>query len=135
MRLISRRALEAESLNITPLIDVVFLLIIFFLVATSFHRVQRELEVNLPKSKVAKEVSMEIQPISVTVSRDGTITMGDEVVPLKELPERLSAAVASVRNPRVFVRGDAKTFHENIVNVLSACQEAGIRDVSLSTEE
>jgi biopolymer transport protein ExbD len=61
--------------------------------------------------------------------------MGDEVVPLKELPERLSAAVASVRNPRVFVRGDAKTFHENIVNVLSACQEAGIRDVSLSTEE
>ena len=135
MRLISRRALEAESLNITPLIDVVFLLIIFFLVATSFHRVQRELEVNLPKSKVAKEVSMEIQPISITVSRDGTITMGDEVVPLKELPERLSAAVASVRNPRVFVRGDAKTFHENIVNVLSACQEAGIRDVSLSTEE
>jgi biopolymer transport protein ExbD len=135
MRLISRRALEAESLNITPLIDVVFLLIIFFLVATSFQRIQRELQVNLPKSKVAKEVSMEIQPISVTVSRDGTITMGDEVVPLKELPERLSAAVASVRNPRVFVRGDAKTFHENIVNVLSACQEAGIRDVSLSTEE
>jgi biopolymer transport protein ExbD len=135
MRLISRKALEAESLNITPLIDVVFLLIIFFLVATSFQRIQRELQVDLPKSKVAKEVSMEIQPISVTVSRDGTITMSNEVVPLKELPERLSAAVASVRNPRVFVRGDAKTFHENIVNVLSACQEAGIKDVSLSTEE
>ena len=135
MRLLSRRTLETEALDLTPLIDVVFLLIIFFLVATSFQRVQRELRVDLPKSKTAKKVSMEIKPISVTVSREGVITMGDEVVPLEDLPKRLSEAVASVREPRVFVRGDAKTFHENIVDVLSACQGAGIMDVSLATEE
>ena len=135
MRIISKETSEAESLNITPLIDVVFLLIIFFLVATSFQRIQRELEVDLPSAKTAATVSTDIQPIAVTVSKDGTITMAEKEVLLEDLPERLRAAVASARKPRVFVRGDAKTFHENIIDVLSACQEAGITDVSLATEE
>ncbi len=135
MRITPRKTSEAESLNMTPLIDIVFLLIIFFLVATSFQRIQRELQVDLPEARAAEAVSLDIQPISVTVSRDGTITMAEEEIPLEELPERLRDAVASAKKPRVFIRGDAKTFHENIVAVLSACQEAGITDVSLATEE
>jgi len=135
MRLYARKSGEAESLNITPLIDVVFLLLIFFLVATSFQRIQKELEVDLPSAKTAGSVSMDIQPIAVTVSKDGKITMAEKEVSLDELPGRLRAAVASAKKPRVFVRGDAKTYHENVVAVLSACQEAGITDVSLATEE
>lgn len=135
MRISARKTGEAESLNVTPLIDVVFLLLIFFLVATSFQRIQRELEVDLPGAKAAGSVSMDIQPIAVTISKDGKITMAEKEVPLDELPGRLRDAVASAKKPRVFVRGDAKTYHENVVAVLSACQEAGITDVSLATEE
>lgn len=135
MRIIPRKMSEAESLNMTPLIDVVFLLLIFFLVATSFQRIQRELQVDLPSAKAAGTVSMDIRPIAVTVSRDGKVTMAEKEVPIDELPERLREAVASAKKPRVFVRGDAKAFHEDIVLVLSACQEAGITDVSLATEE
>jgi len=134
MRLSLKKTLEDEGLNLTPLIDVVFNLLIFFLVATSFQRIQRELQVDLPKAKAAGTVSMEIQPISVTVDKEGVVTMGERKITIEELPKRLREAVASARKPRIFVRGDAKTFHEHIVAVLSACQEAGITDVSLATE-
>jgi biopolymer transport protein ExbD len=135
MRLYARKSGEGDSLNITPLIDVVFLLLIFFLVATSFQRIQKELEVDLPSAEAAGSVSMDIQPIAVTVSKDGKITMAEKEVPLSELPGRLRDAVAAAKKPRVFVRGDAKTYHENVVAVLSACQAAGITDVSLATED
>lgn len=135
MKMRPRKATDADSLNIMPLIDVVFLLLVFFLVATSFQQVQRELQVDLPSAKSAGKVSMDIQPISVTVGREGVITMAGKDVAIEDLPGRLKEAVASAKKPRVFVRGDSKTFHENIVSVLSACQEAGISDVSLATEE
>lgn len=135
MKILRRRSTEGDDMNMTPLIDVVFNLLVFFLVATSFQRVQRELQVNLPKAKASEAVSMEIQPIAVTVAKDGTITMGGRAVAPAELPARLKEAMAAAQKPRVFVRGDAKAYHESIVAVLNACQEAGIRDVSLATEE
>lgn len=135
MRLLRRRSAEGDEMNMTPLIDVVFNLLVFFLVATSFQRVQRELQVSLPKAKASEAVSMDIQPVSVTVSQSGEITMGGAPVGVEELPKRLKEAMAATRNPRVFVRGDAKAYHERIVAVLNACQEAGINDVSLATEE
>lgn len=51
MRLVRKKWTEGDELNLTPLIDVVFNLLVFFLVATSFQRVQRELQVDLPKAK------------------------------------------------------------------------------------
>jgi biopolymer transport protein ExbD len=134
MRILRRRSTEGDELNLVPLIDVVFNLLVFFLVATSFQRVQRELQVELPRAKSAGTVAMDIQPIYVTVDREGGITMGEKKVSQEELPKMLRAAAREVRSPRVFVRGDAKTYHQNIVAVLNACQEAGITDVSLATE-
>ena len=135
MRVIPRKESESDILNITPLIDVVFLLIVFFLVATSFERIQRELEVNLPRSEAAEKVSRDIQPIAITVSADGTVTMGREEIDLRDLPGRIKEAVKQSDEPRVFVRGDARAYHENIVAVLGACQEAGVSNVSIATEE
>jgi biopolymer transport protein ExbD len=135
MRLVRKKSTEGDDMNLTPLIDVVFNLLVFFLVATSFQRVQRELQVDLPKAKSSETMSRDIQPVAVTVAKDGGVTMGGKPVTVEELPRRLKEAVASVRRPRVFVRGDAQAYHQNIVAVLNACQEAGISDVSLATEE
>lgn len=134
MRILRRRPSEGDELNLVPLIDVVFNLLVFFLVATSFQRVQRELQVELPRAKSSEPAATDVQPIYVTVDRDGAISMGDKKVPLEELPKILGESAKTVRKPRVFVRGDAKTYHQNIVAVLNACQEAGIMDVSLATE-
>lgn len=135
MRLVRRKWADGDEMNLTPLIDVVFNLLVFFLVATSFQRVQRELQVDLPKAKSSETVSMEIQPVAVTVAKDGGVTMGGKPVTIEELPKRLREALTAVQKPRVFVRGDAHAYHQNIVAVLNACQEAGIHDVSLATEE
>jgi biopolymer transport protein ExbD len=135
MKLLRRRSTEGDDMNMTPLIDVVFNLLVFFLVATSFQRIQRELQVALPRAKASEAVSMDIQPVAVTISRSGEISMGGTPVALGDLPKRLKAAMAAARKPRVFVRGDAKAYHEQVVAVLNACQEAGIHDISLATEE
>ena len=71
-----RRSTEGDDMNMTPLIDVVFNLLVFFLVATSFQRIQRELQVALPRAKASEVVSMDIQPVAVTISRSGEISMG-----------------------------------------------------------
>ncbi len=133
--MLRRRSTEGDDMNMTPLIDVVFNLLVFFLVATSFQRIQRELQVALPRAKASEAVSMDIQPVAVTISRSGEISMGGTPVALADLPKRLKAAMAAARKPRVFVRGDAKAYHEQVVAVLNACQEAGIHDISLATEE
>ncbi len=133
--MLRRRSTEGDDMNMTPLIDVVFNLLVFFLVATSFQRIQRELQVALPRAKASEAVSMDIQPVAVTISRSGEISMGGTPVALGDLPKRLKAAMAAARKPRVFVRGDAKAYHEQVVAVLNACQEAGIHDISLATEE
>lgn len=134
MRLLRRKSTEGDELNLVPLIDVVFNLLIFFLVATSFQMVQRELQVELPAAKSAEAVTTEIQPIYVTVDREGVITMAEKRVSQEDLPRVLRETAQKMRRPRVFVRGDARTYHQNIVSVLDACQEAGITDVSLATE-
>lgn len=134
MRIVRRKTSEGDELNLVPLIDVVFNLLVFFLVATSFQRVQRELQVELPRAKSSEAASMDVQPIYVTVDKEGAITMGEQKVSLEELPKSLRESAKSARKPRVFVRGDAKTYHQNIVSVLNACQEAGLTDVSLATE-
>jgi len=135
MRLLRKKSTEGDDLNLVPLIDVVFNLLVFFLVATSFQRMQRELQVELPRAKSSEPVAMDMQPIYVTVDREGVITMGEKNVSQEELPKMLRKAAQEVRRPRVFVRGDAKTYHQNIIAVLNACQEAGITDVSLATEK
>jgi biopolymer transport protein ExbD len=135
MRLLRKKITEGDELNLVPLIDVVFILLVFFLVATSFQRVQRELQVELPRAKSAPAVAIDVHPILVTVDREGVITMGGKKVSQEELPNILRQAAKEAQNPRVFVRGDAKTYHQNIVSVLNACQEAGITDVSLATEK
>jgi biopolymer transport protein ExbD len=134
MRLVRRKSSEGDELNLVPLIDVVLILLVFFLVATSFQRIQRELQVELPRAKSSEPAAMDVQPIYVTVDREGAVTMGDKKVSLEELPKILRESARAVRQPRVFVRGDAKTYHQNIVAVLNACQEAGLTDVSLATE-
>lgn len=127
--------LEELSPNLTPMIDVVFQLLLFFMLATTFREPERELEVELPRAESGSEVREPALELVIHVLRDGGVLLEGERVERERLAQRLASAAE--RDPRtpVTIRGDRAAQHESIVGVLDACGLAGLSNLSLGTLE
>jgi biopolymer transport protein ExbD len=127
--------LEEPTLNLTPMIDVVFQLLIFFMVATTFLDPERELEVELPEAESGELLAEEQDELVINVRRDGGIVLSGEAVDRERLRQVLAGAAA--RDPRtpVTIRGDRLVHHESIVGVMDACGSAGLFNLSIGTLE
>ena len=125
---------EIPTLNLTSMIDVLFLLIIFFMVGTKFIESERQIELKLPQVKPGEALSAAPEKKVINVYRDGQITLDRKDVTLEELTERLAAARQQYRALGVLVRGDGSTTFQRVANVLNACKQAGIADLSISVE-
>jgi biopolymer transport protein ExbD len=125
---------EAPALNLTSMIDVLFLLIIFFMVATKFDELERNIDVAVPEVSQAGEDNAPPEPIIVTVQADGSIAIGSEVVTIEQLVARLAAArtVAAATDPAVVIRGDAECPFQHIAAALAACRQAGISELGIT---
>lgn len=125
---------EIPALNLTSMIDVLFVLIIFFVVGTEFIRAEKQIELKLPQ--VAKNNALSAAPEKkiVNVHRDGRIALDQQDVSLEELRQRLAAARVQYQALGVMVRGDGATPFERVANVLNACRLAGIADLAISVE-
>ena len=133
MALIGKSTEEDEvRVNLTPMIDVVFLLIIFFMVATKFHELEREIDVRLPKTSDAKPLTNPPQEIIINVKRDGTIVVRGRTLSLTELRRLLAEARESYPDQVVLVRGDEKVYYGRIARVLGVCKGAGIENSNLA---
>jgi biopolymer transport protein ExbD len=125
---------EIPALNLTSMIDVLFVLIIFFVVGTEFIRAEKQIELKLPQVASNHALSAAPEKKIVNVYRDGDITFDGKTVSLDELKDRLTAARAQYKALGVLVRGDGSTPFERVANVLNACKQAGIADLSISVE-
>ena len=123
------------SLSLTPLIDVVFLLLIFFLVATRFEQEERDMDINLPRASAAQPTIAPQKELFVNVTKDGQFVVDGRELSLENLQERLTDAYRS--NPgqqRVIIRADRESRTANLVAVMDACNRANIRNYSVATE-
>ena len=125
---------EIPTLNLTSMIDVLFLLIIFFMVGTKFIESDRQIELKLPQVKPGEALSAAPEKKVINVYRDGQITLDRKDVTLEELTERLTSARQQYRALGVLVRGDGSTTFQRVANVLTACKHAGISDLSIAVE-
>ena len=123
---------EQPSLNLTPMIDVVFLLIIFFMVGTKFTELERKIKLQVPQVAEVKALSPAPEKRVINVHRDGQITLDREDVNLDQLVERLQRARGEYAELGVLVRGDAEGAFQNVAEVLGACRRAGISDMGIS---
>lgn len=123
---------EQPSLNLTPMIDIVFLLIIFFMVGTKFTELERKIGLRVPE--VADQGTLTAAPERkvVNVFRDGTLTLDHVPVALADLTSQLAAARSQYADLGVLVRGDAQGEFQLVASVLNACKQAGIRDLGIS---
>ncbi len=129
----SRDVNEGVSIELTPIIDMVFLLLIFFLVATTFHQAEREMQIALPEASAAGPISATLREIVVNIDKDGLIIVGGKPIAHDELRAIISQAVENNADKKVTVRGDRGTAYANVVGVLDACKGSGIQEPYLDT--
>lgn len=126
----------AGGLDLTPMIDVVFLLMIFFLVASKLEEDDRAIDVVLPQASAAKPLTARPREFLVTIDRDGGLHAGPRPVTTEELQRLLRQAAAD--NPlrqKVTVRADENVAHKHVVAVMDACVRAGIDDYRIQSAD
>lgn len=123
---------EPPTLNLTSMIDVLFLLIIFFMASTQFSEMERNVALQIPQVGDAKDLPAAFKRQVINIYRDGQIHLDREAVTLEELGQRLIEQRRS--NPRlsVLVRGDGEGSFQNVASVLAACRSAGISELGIS---
>jgi biopolymer transport protein ExbD len=124
-----------DALNLTPLIDVVFLLLIFFLVATRFAQDDRELPVKLPSASSALPMTMEPAELVVNVDSQGQYMVQGERMSLERMESVIQKAVAdNPINQLVIIRGDRNVAFQAIVSVMDLCTKLKVPSYKISTE-
>ena len=123
---------EVPALNLTSMIDVLFLLIIFFMVATKFDEFERNIDVALPQVGQAGETSPPTKPVVLTVLADGQIELDGQPVSIDELVHQLTTARGGLGQPSVVIRGDASCQYQHVASALSACRQANISELGIA---
>lgn len=129
------RVNEAEELphiNMTPMVDVVLCLLIFFMTATRMHDWDdREFVVKVPEVSDAAPLTAAPDDLTLTVVAPGKVSVGEATLDLDALTAVLTEAQKRYADQGVLIRGDAKLDYQDLADVLSACNAANIRNVRL----
>jgi biopolymer transport protein ExbD len=130
-----RRRRRRAMLNVTSLIDVLFLLLIFFMLTSTFRR-SGQLTLSLPESSTASPLPAgESQaPLRVSLLEDGRVLVGDAPVEESELLSILRKQAQANPGSKVLLQAEAATRHADVVRILDLIREAGFAGVSIGTE-
>ena len=133
MNLRSRAVPVHPGIQLAPLVDVLLLLLIFFLLTWNAARNENELDVKVPKATAAKEKPAPIGDVVVNVKADGNVVVNRRTLNTQELTDMLRGLVQLNPEQAVVIRGDESGAYKNIVNVLSICTQAGVTNVAFAT--
>ncbi len=127
---------ETVEVNLTPLIDVVFLLLIFFMVTTTFDR-HAKLKVSLPESS-AKITQQQSDPLVLSIDAKGNYFINDRQVvnqSLDTLKQALQKIIGDNSDIALVLRADANTPHKAVVRAMDAASQLGLTKLSIATVE
>ena len=130
-----RRILDEPSINLTPLIDVVFLLLIFFMVTTTFTR-ETHLHVNLPEAE-AETQPTQSERLEIVVSRDGSFALNGQTLvngKTETLLRGLELESKGNLTLPVIIVADSEATHQSVVTAMDAIGQAGFARLSIATQ-
>jgi biopolymer transport protein ExbD len=123
---------DLPAINLTPMIDIVFNLIIFFMVSSRFTEIERQLDVSVPQVGGTGQLP-DVRPSRViNVFRDGGITLDGRQLTVAQLRAELATAHRQYADLEVTVRGDGLAHYQNVAAVISACRQAGIAEMGIA---
>lgn len=121
-----------SEINVTPMVDVMLVLLIVFMVAAPLMTVG--VPIDLPETQ-ARQMETQSEPITVSVTPDGQVFLGDEPVPVGELVERVAAQAPNGTEDRIYVRGDGSASYGTVMQVMGTLSGAGYSKIGLITDQ
>jgi biopolymer transport protein ExbD len=123
---------EDYSINLPSMTDIIFLLLIFFMVATVLKDSTRRLDVQLPESRSGE--ASETRLVTIEMAADGNISMNGTVLSMEELERRLQPASGANGPQSVIIRADKRLEYGKVVEVMGLCQASGIADIAVAVK-
>ncbi len=130
---LKRKEQEAEDFQMAPMIDMVFLLLVFFMCVSTLAQADKSIPLDLAESEESKVPDDLSNRGTVSIEDDGTLYVGAKQVDLAEMQRRIEEAIGTNPELRVLVRADRGTPFGEIKKVLTACAEAGAYEVVYAT--
>ena len=119
-----------SEINVTPLVDVMLVLLIVFMVAAPLMTVGVPIE--LPKTQ-AKQLSTSVEPLTISIKADRTLYLQDTVIKLEELAAKLQALAKNGNSEQLMVRADTNTNYGSVMDVMGVLNQAGYTKIGLVT--
>ncbi|MBI5816068.1 MAG: biopolymer transporter ExbD [Nitrospinae bacterium] len=124
---------DSFDLQLIPLIDVIFFLLAFFMISTTFIDHDRAMDVELPQSKAGSStVKSSVFEIDMTV--DNKLYLNGQLIQLDALPSLLAQSKAAGDKRSAIIRADKRVNHGEVVKVMEACKEAAIADIGVAVQ-
>ena len=121
--------LEEGIINTSSLVDILFILLIFFIVTMSFNEEERQVTVNLPETDT--NLSSASKALIVNVRQDGSYYLGSKRTNLAGLQQALRRIIEKNPQQKVLVRGDRNALHGYVAAAIAACRASGILDANI----
>ena len=122
---------EEPPINMTSMMDMVFNLLIFFLVATTMAQEEREMAVKLPKTSIVRPLSAPPQQLIINIRQDGAMVVSGQAYPVAEIEQMVRKLAKEQPDAKVLVRADELSIHRYFAGVARMCHEAGINELKI----
>ncbi len=132
MRISKQIQEEPESIPLAPLIDIVFLTLVFFMVITVYANLESEVDITLPTADTAAQSERAQGEIFINIKENGDIVVNERRMTLDELQEVLNRVARYFPGGAVIIRGDAAAQLGVAISVLDCCRKADIQNVSFA---
>jgi biopolymer transport protein TolR len=126
-----KRALVSE-INVTPLVDVMLVLLIIFMVAAPMLTVG--VPIDLPETQ-AKAMNSDTQPITISVNSKGEVYLQETAIAIEDVVPKLEAIATTGYNERIYVRGDTAAAYGTVMKVMARISAAGFKNIGLVTQQ
>lgn len=126
-----KEAEEDYSLQLTPLVDVIFLLLIFFMVSTAFIDFTRRLDIQLPEAKAAQVVE-KVKSFVIEMGIDKKIHLNGKLVTMESLEAKIKSEMKTAARGSAIIKADKRLPYGNVVKVLGIVKDAKIRDIGIA---
>ncbi len=124
---------EVFGFQIAPMVDILLVLLVFFIVTWNFALSENELDVKIPSASQAKQSQQYVGQVVVNVKSDGAIVFNRKTLSADELREKLQQLAKLYPDQAVILRGDQRAAYRAIVDVLDICRSANIWNVAFAT--
>ena len=128
------RSSRAPTLALTSMLDVIFLLLCFFVTVSVFSQWENEISISLPSAKTADEPGRLPGEIVVNLDKEGFVKVNGTVMSLEDLESRLGRISKFYPGQQVIIRADKDSRYESLVKVIDACRAGNVWNFSLATE-